>query len=556
MRFSNCDRLILTYISSHFFAMNQLFSTVSHPNDDVFNALSTVISGRFTSNSAISVVQQVLSIIGNARVTEAVRSWKKELPYEYSSARMKQCFHVAPKFSFASAKQTQETITWLNKKLKTTFGVKADVRTARDALDILQLGESLMECIGAVGISKYVKTTGKPKVSDKPGNKRPMKDRKRLLKIAMTKAQLEKRVTCRAELVLSHDNVTKTQKSLPSWKKLYFGDFKRALKFVSKFMGRIHTWFDAWIRAQAGIVSKVGLVNVALFKHEHDLKNYPLTLVFIALASSEFAKRKEFTLESQKQGGLNPHLRTIFDEVLEKERGGIKYIAYMIPAKEIWEHVDESFLRAIRFEWMNWMKVFSIVLEIQWKKGVSKSSRRSMRVLPGAHFQQVGGLPKRVGKSGVNSNLWNVVADSWNSGASYLRGVDIVLHEPVSFWGKTLQLVANDQFMWGSAVGKSKCSDVPLFRELTKTVLPWHIVHPDYSDEFDSVSALQTFFKSVSDLAIDNPRSWLDIPSLRSANVTVHRDLICGCPIPPMTQEMYDYLTSAGIFGATGWSGI
>lgn len=529
--------------------MNQLFANVSHPNDELFKKMSEIISGRFTINSAIKHVPT----IENKVVTEAVISWRNSLPYEYSSSRMKQCFHPAPKFAFASAKQTQETLVWLNKKLKMSFSVKADIKTAQDALEIVEIGNSLMACIGAIDISKYVKTTGKTTPKPMQKTKRfSAKSRLRLVKESKTLLKLLKKSTCRAELVLSNGTIANTRKSLPTWKKLYFGDYKRALKFVSTFMGRVHTWFDAWMRAQAGIISKVGLVNIALHKHEHDLKNYPLTLVFLALASSEFSKRKEFTLESQKQGGLNSHLRAIFDEIVENEHGGLKYIAYMIPAKEVWEHVDDSFLRSIRFEWMNWMTLFSIVLEKQWKKGVQKSSRRSMRVLPGAHFQGT----KCISKSGVNSNLWNVVADSWNSGASFMRGIDIVLREPVAFWGKTLQLVANDQFQWGASVNKAISPDVTLFRALTKSVLPWHIVHPDFSEEFDSAYALGEFFKSVRDSKIENVRSWLDIPALRSAKVTSHHDMICGCAVPPMPQELFDYISSAGIFGATGWSGV
>lgn len=531
--------------------MNQLFANVSHPNDELFGKMSEIISGRFTINSTITRVSEFVPTLGNKVVADSVKAWNAELPYSYFDSRMKQCFHVAPKFAFAEAKQTQETLKWLNKKLKTSFTIHGDIKTAQDVLAVRELCHELMQCVGAIDISKYVKTTGKRTLPEPKTRRISQKFRARLAKARVIIDKLSNRTTCRAELVLEHCSVTNTRKSLPQWSKLYFGDYKRALKFVSTFVGRIHTWFDAWVRAQAGIISKVGLVNIALHKHEYDLKNYPLTLVFLALASSEFSKRKEFTLESQKQGGLNPHLRAIFDEIVENERGGLKYIAYMIQAKEVWEHVDESILRAIRFEWMNWMTVFSVVLEKQWKKGVQKSSRRSMRVLPGTHWQG----QKHVAKSGVNSNLWNVVADSWNSGASFMRGIDIVLGEPVSFWGKTLQLVANDQFQWGSSAGKQISPDVLLFRDVTKSVLPWHIVHPDYSDEFDSAIALREFFKSVQELEIKNVRSWLEIPALRSAKVTSHHDMICGCAVPPMQQELFDYLAKSGVFGATGWSG-
>lgn len=509
-----------------------------------------------TIDNALATVEPIVRTVGNTVVSDAVVAWQNKLGRSwFGRSNMKQTFHGSPNFAFADAGSTKENIWWLNLKMKTKFVVNSNIDNPTKALDLLELGEDLMKAVGATGISGYVKTTGKPKPLKGPPGRRSPKIRQILARLEHARNIQLKRATCRAKLVLSGGSITKTRASLPVWKKLYFGDYKRALKFVSKFMGRIYTWFDAWARAKCAVVAKVGLVNVALAKYDYDLKNYPLTMIFLALASSEFAKRKEFTLESQHQGGLNVHLKAIFDEIVEKERGGIKYIAFMIPAKEIWEHVDESFLSAISHEWKEWMRLFSVVLEKQWTKGVSKSSRRSMRVLPGAHCQRSTG--KQVRKSGVNSNLWNVVADAWNSGASFQRGIDIFLHRPLTFWGKTLQLIANDQFMWGQHAGKGVGSDTGLFRELTKEVLPWHVVHPLYSSTFDSQFAMEVFLKSAEMLKIENVGTWLNMPALRSAEITTHRDLICGCPVPPMSQESYDYLATVWKpFGATGWTTI
>lgn len=536
--------------------MNKLFTPEPHPFDCHFGTLSSVISGRFTIENALDVVHPIVKTVGNTVVSDAVDKWRAEFGHSrFGRSNMKQTFHSSPKFSFADVKSTQETLAWINRKLKTKFAITSNVDSSYKALELLEVSNALMHAVGATDISGYIKTTGKPKVTTGPPGRRSLKIRQILARLEKSRLVQLKRATCRAKLVLSNGSITKTRTSLPAWKKLYFGDYKRALKFVSKFMGRIHTWFNAWARAEFAVVAKVGLVKIALAKYDYDLKNYPLTMIFLSLASSEFAKRKEFTLESQHQGGLNVHLMTMLDEIIKKERGGVKYISFMIPAKELWMHVDGAFLSSIAQEWKTWMQLFSIVLEEQWTKGVAKSSRRSMRVLPGAHYQRATG--KSVKKSGVNSNLWNVAADSWNLGAKFQRGLDIFLHKPLTFWGKTLQLIANDQFMWGQHAGKGVGSDTDLFRELTKEVLPWHVVHPWYYSTYDSQFAMQVFLTSAEKLGVKNAGTWLATPILHTANVTVHRDLICGCPVPSMSQEVYDYLaTEFKPFGATGWATI
>lgn len=230
---------------------------------------------------------------------------------------------------------------------------------------------------------------------------------------------------------------SKVRTTLDRWKNLYSGDYFRALSFVGKFIGRIDTWFDAFLRAKALVLAKVGLTHYVIEKYKEELKSLPLTSIWIALAASEFGKRKEFTLVSQKQGFLNDHLRELYDLIFSKEPNGVRYIAYILPVKEVFVSTPLEHIKEIKAIWESWLPVLAITLESQWKTGVWKSARRSMRVIPGRHHQRCGKCDscakhepidsgvsygycpnmKIVNRSGVNSTLYNVVADAWQNGA-------------------------------------------------------------------------------------------------------------------------------------------
>jgi hypothetical protein len=259
----------------------------------------------------------------------------------------------------------------------------------------------------------------------------------------------------------------------------------------------------------------------------------------------------------------------------------------MLPAKEIWDLTPRSNLEEIHSLWMTWMPVLAIPLEEQWDKGVSKSARREMRVLPGVHSQKCGKCTgctqvideesynpmryrrcsqmKRVPKSGVNSSLWNVVADAWQNGSRVLRGLDLLLHKPAKFWVKTLQLIANDQFRWGKSEDKVMNHNVQIFDKITRAgVLPWRVAHPNFKDSFDSADALSTVLRVCSETLVEkdgvfttfSPSYWIGIPQLRKVEVTVHHDLICGCQVAPMPVLVFEWISTVlRPFGATGWNG-
>jgi hypothetical protein len=527
---------------------------MSHSEDTTFTPAMVIIP-MITSHATVptilnSIPPKMLEMLDD-ETRAALIAWQMEATPagSYGHSAMNEKWHSHPQFFYGSATETQEQLEWLNRKTGSNVELPHKVDKPEEALQILAILEGLMELVGAKAITAYVKT------SQKPGQRvvKPVKRGK-----IQPKPEAP-RQTCRAVFELIGTSPTATRAMLPMWADKYQGDYMRALSFAAEFAGRVHLWFDAWVRSQAHILAKVGLLHTVV--SEEDLSQLPLTCLFLALASAEFGKRKEFTLESQKQGGLNPHLRLLLDKVNEQEPFGLRFIAYMLPAKEIWDVTPNEDLEKIHALWESWMTLLSVTLETQWEKGVSKSARRQMRVLPGAHYQN----GKSVPKSGVNSSLWNVVADAWQNGSRVLRGLDLLLRKPAKFWGKTLQLIANDQFAWGQASNKTMDPNVQIFDQLTRArVLPWRVAHPNFRDSFDSVHALTTLLKVCSEARVTkdgvttsfNPSSWIGIPQIRKAEVTVHRDLICGCPVPPMPPLVFEWVSKVlKPFGATGWTG-
>ena len=338
---------------------------------------------------------------------------------------------------------------------------------------------------------------------------------------------------------LCKDSISLTQKETP-FASLYHGDYKRALTFVSEFAGRVYMWNDSWITAHALRIAKVGLIDVVLREHSTELLSLPITASFLTLAVAEFGARKEFTLESQKQGALNPHLATLLNTVRTREPTGLRFVAYILPTQEIFEAVSTETVLDIHERWTAWMKVFSQFLHSEWKKGVGKSSRRLMRVLPkGSH---------------VNSTGWNSVADAWQNGCRFLRlatSVCGIRDQPIYL--KVLQLIANDQFMWGGMEHKEMDPNVAVFHDITSQgFLPWNAIRDP--EHFDSARAIIALAESCSKNRC-SLQKWLGLPTERTEDVRVHVDMICGCAVPPMSVECAQFLTSLGIFGSNEWSG-
>lgn len=506
----------------------------------------------------------------------------------YFMSCMKTRYHPSPQFFFGQSKPCKEQLAWLERKTGVKFSLPEAIKSSEDVQAILDCFDLLMKTVGAAGIERFVKTTDlaeeaqlnknkpKPKGPGKAQGKSSAKSRGR------PTGSKPPRVTRVAKFeMIDGKSPSATRITLTPWKNLYHGDYIRALRFVATFAGRVNTWFDAYMRAEAMVLAKVGLVHFCLQKYKVALESLPLTSLFLALAACEFGKRKAFTLEKQKQGFLNPHLERLLQLVIDTEPQGVRYIAYLIPAQEIWAKTPIEFLEEIRSIWLGWMPLISLVLEEQWKVGVWKCARRQMRVLPGDHSQKCGkcnpckGIVDEtasgyggwyshinrctstvsVKKSGVNSSLYNVAADAWQNGARFLRGLDLYLGKVARFWGKTLQLIANDQFRMGGSGAKMDPS-VAIYMALTRQgVLPWRVVHPDYSANFDNSTAVRTVMKICGEQKTKSD-TWIGIPRIRKGEVTVHENMICGVVVPPMSQETFKWIVSIlQPFGSTEWTG-
>jgi hypothetical protein len=327
-------------------------------------------------------------------------------------------------------------------------------------------------------------------------------------------------------------------------KQICHPDWRRLRGAVSALLGRLHLWYSPWVTASAAPLAKRGLLHELLVKHSHELLKHPVTLVWIILASSEWSVRKEFTLESQKQGVLNPHLQSILEWVKVHEPSGLRLIAWIFPSREIYASLSKSDLADIRKAWMDWAPHLARFLSNQWKKGVAKCARRQMRVPPSG--------------SGVNSTGWNNVSDAWQNMVRFLQLINAYL--PMEDGSPLLplkvpQLIANDQFMWGQSADKKMPSSVAVFRDLTKAgILPWNAFLPD--KDFDFVTAVTTLAKSCSEHKC-SLNSWLGVPTVRTTDVVkVHATyLICGIPVSGISDEFADILKTAGVWGAGQWTG-
>lgn len=534
-------------------------------DSEEIHSLMSLLKGRPMTNT---VLEKVLRVIPPTRATghvagswasvasggtlpahleskafKAVEEWKSSTygsHYGYHSfmGGGKARFHPEPKFFYLEIARNQ--VAWLKKKVGFSGTLPADVVTAKDHMMVHSCLKELMELVGATSVDRYIKTTDK-KAPVKPiRKKKGIRIRARPMRFMYNpygRAKNVTRATCRAQLTLSGGTVSKTQKSTPF---KYFGDYKRALKFVSEFAGRVHTWSDPWITAKALRLAKVGLIDEVLNEHSDALLDLPLTSATIGLMISEFGARKEFTLEKQKQGALNPHLETLLNEVKRFEPEGLRFIAYIYPTPEIFKLIPVTDVVYIHTKWSEWMPVFAGFLEVQWKKGVAKASRRTMRVLPrGAR---------------VNTTGWNAVADAWQNGCRFLRlAVSEAGIEGEPIYLKVLQLIANDQFGWGCAANKKMDPNVAVFHNLTaKGFLPWDAVLRPKS--FDSAGAVIELSRACS-LHLCSLQTWLGLPKVRTEDVRKHVDMICGVPVPPMSVDCADFLTSLGIFGAREWSG-
>jgi hypothetical protein len=462
-------------------------------------------------------------------------------PYDYGfgssygfGSFMKTVFHPAPSPEWLP-KLTRDA-DWLVGKcdLKTTL--PKSLKSPVDVTQMFSFLDDAMKAVGASSVKGYVLTSNKEAEALALKNHTFLSSHHK----KCAKEAPKSRKTCRADFELKKHN----EYVMDGGRLTYHPDYLRALRFVSKFAGRVHLWFEPWMTAHAQQMAKSGILTHVIDREVQDWpsfeKSHPATAVFLALAVSEFSSRKEFTLESQKQGALNKHLDGLLDLVIAHEPDGLELIAYLLPFPEIFRKVSHETCKKIYDNWMSWAPLLGRFLDDQWSAGVAKSARRQMRVLPRG--------------SGVNSAGYNAVADAWQNMCRTVR-LAVVTAEingaPMLL--KVLQLIANDQFQWGQAAGKGVHSSTAVYDKLTRAgFLPWNaVLRPK---EFNSDDAVRCVMQACDELKC-SPDAWLGLPGKREEETKVHIDMICGCAVPKMSTECADWLKALGLFGARNWAG-
>ena len=482
-------------------------------------------------------------------VLEAIATlseWQKVEPPTRSF--MSERFHPAINASWITPSDVRDA-DWMKKKCGLTTSLPHQLVTPDDVNTLFEFIEQSKNALGVTRIKGFVLTSSKSaerkaqqKASEYAEYLRKKRDSK---KVTIP----ESRKTCRADLLFEKE---KRSSGLS-----YHPDFVRALKALSKWIGRIHLWFDPWITARSLQIAKSGLTSSCIVPVAEKLsgsvdafqREFPITSVFMALAVSEFSTRKAFTLESQKQGALNKYLVSLLDLVTIHEPLGLSAVALVLPLPEIYTKIPKEDVENIYSSWMKWATLFGKFLDVQWDRGVWRCARREMRVPPSFKRHQSG----YSGKS-VNSSGYNAVVDAWNNMVQCIRvAVSIGEISGAPLFLKGLQLIADDQFKWGQRDGKGTHPDVLVFDLITRQgIVPWWVITKP--DKIDTMKVIT----SLSQACVTNGvsvESWLGLPKLRTQDVKQHVDMICGCSVPAMSVECADFLKSLGIFGAGDWNG-
>lgn len=514
----------------------------------------TTLCDRILPGKVISICLTFLKRLdGSPKVLETVVLLKKWQTVERLIERlgpsfMSERFHPAINADWITPSDIRDA-EWLKKKCNLTSSLPHQLVSPDDVNTLFEFIEESKKALGVTGIKGFILTSNKS--AEKKGQEKAtayaafLKRKHDPKKVNVPKS----RKTCRAELLLDKE---KRSSGLS-----YHPDFVRALKALSKWIGRIHLWFDPWITARSLQIAKSGLASSCIVSLAEKLSGsvegfqseYPLTSVFMALAVSEFSTRKAFTLESQRQGALNPHLESLLALVTEHEPRGLTAVAFVLPLPEIYAKIPKEDVLNIYFSWMKWAAFFGKFLDIQWDRGVWRCARRTMRVPPSFRPHQSGYCGKP-----VNSSGYNAVIDAWNNMVQGTRvAVSIGGISGAPLFLKGMQLIANDQFIWGQAEGKGIHPDVLVFDAITRQgFVPWWVVTKP--DKIDTVKVITSLSKACTDAGV-SLESWLGLPKMRTEDVKQHVDMICGCSVPAMSIECADFLKSLGIFGAGDWAG-
>lgn len=459
------------------------------------------------------------------------------------SFNMGENFHPPPKPQWITERFLKEVEWFVDLAKCLPFPDDPNPRNLNDWLD---LAKSL---VGFGKVDHYVKTTdpnaqknqGGVKWKEVHGIRRPGRKR-------------PPRKTCVAIFVidkrrqdLGDENPFSTYKN-----------YRRARALLSKLAGRLHPqlWGIPFVSAKVFPVAKTGMLPLLLDKWVKQLagtwddfvSKYPISYSLLAIVWSNFSARKEFTIESQKQGALNPFEQRLFNLASEKEQDGFKLLALVLPFKETFSKLSSDQLEDVYCTCHTNFELTSLYLEFLWRRGANKGPKRDMVVF------------SRRSNVGLNTTAWNQIADAFtNLGRFYRAAVEFRGLESDKFLPmKVLQFIAADQKMWFQEVnGNSTNPSVVIFHKLTRTFKPWEQWLPDSSrPDTDVVMVMRTLIKACQENKV-HLGSFFGLSSKRlTQDVNQHDEAICGVKTGnDLTPEEVEMLKMLGFCGAGMWTG-
>jgi len=492
----------------------------------------------FSDNSLARVmIGSVLERLGSRATPEPVGDVLDRYLAEYTDSRhgygsfMTERFHPAMDPT-PFLRPRMKDMEWL--ATKTGLPVPTDVTPTSLQEWVTEVGHHL----GVLEVTGFMKTSDKKVETIDRGAKETRGWTADRCTQARAKAKQKFRKTCSAKFLLKDASL---MEGTPFES---HSDRMRGVRCLSVLQGRLHIWGDSWLTAHALQIAKTGLVLPLM---EETVKtqfggwdkfasDFPATFSLMAVLVSVFSERKAFTLGSQKQGGLNSYMEELLEIVKTTEPKGLIVIGLILPLREVYSRMPKEMVELVYTTSMKWLETFAPFLERQWKRGVNKCVRRMCRVPPRG--------------TGVNSSGYNAVADAWQN----LRRFQTIASEFAGIKDaplilKVLQLIADDQFRWGS--GKID-PNTHVYKTLTREVLPWDaVLRPE---SFDTGKALAILFRECKEHKVPIS-SWIAVAGKRKGEVSHPVDMICGVAVPPMSEECANFLKNLGLFGAGSWSG-
>ena len=456
---------------------------------------------------------------------------EEEVGDYYESFLMQEYFHPPPRAQWLTGKFLED-LNWLAKKIEIEFPISRTPRTIQQWLN------SAKNRLGLGDVSHFVKTTD-PKAQDNCGGQKKKNGTLCYRPSRKTKKAIFK--------------IVERQKRLQGTFS-HYATYKRARDILSKLAGRLDLWQDPWVTATAFPIAKVGLMSEMVRawtsklsgSWENFTKDYPITHALLAVLWANFSARKEFTIESQKQGSLNPYENELLEMVKIKEPDAYHLLGLALPYKEVFEKLRPEMIHDIYDNCETWLYELAPFLERQWHKGIKKTPKRNNIVLPSSW------------NSGCNTTGYNVVADAFTNLHRFYKITQHFLKSGDNiFTCKVLQVVAADQASWHKDANGEKHihHDVLIYRDFTKSHRPWsHWLPGSKGYDNDLVSIYGNLVILVGRYN-GNIESWIGLPVMRhTEEVKGPKEMICGVEVPPMQKDTVNFLKRIGIFGSGKWN--